>query len=143
MATLPRAARGLQDRQILSVSAETEELYSCMIHTTSSYGEAEHQKYEQDGYRIFPRFLKDDALANCRANLERVLRLVHHGRQDSPITSAHFRVRWIWDLAIQPPVLDLIERQAGPNILLWSTALICRPPGICCSPSSPSNRSKD
>jgi hypothetical protein len=32
------------------------------------------------------------------------------------------------DLATQAAVLDMIEKQIGPNIVLWSSHLICKPP---------------
>ncbi len=99
-----------------------------MIDDTFHYGEAEHQRYEHDGYCTFPRFLTKKALTYCQTKIEQMLAKLQPGRQADEIISAHMRDRWIWDLAVQSPVLDMVERQVGPNILLWASALVCKPP---------------
>ncbi len=102
---------------------------SSMIDPAFSYGETEHCQYEQQGYFTFDRLLTPEALAACQANIERMLKQAPLGVQADNIISAHMQDRWIWNLATQPPILDLVERQVGPHIILWASALLCKPPG--------------
>jgi hypothetical protein len=100
-----------------------------MIDPAYCYGEAEHRHFIEFGYCTFPKFLSPAGLAACQFQILRMLERLQPGRQPDEIISAHVRDRWIWELATQAPVLDMIERQIGPNILLWSSALVCKPPG--------------
>ncbi len=36
--------------------------------------------------------------------------------------------RWVWEIATDPKVLDMVERQIGPNIVLWHTDLLIKEP---------------
>ena len=92
------------------------------------YGDEEHAQYERDGYCLFPRFLTDEGLAECRAEIDGMLARLQPGRATDEIISAHEQEPWIWELATQPEVLDVIERQVGGNILFWASHLICKPP---------------
>lgn len=91
--------------------------------------QARHQQhYEELGYCIFEHFLTPQAVADGRANIDRMIGQLQKGRLSDEIISAHHEERWIFDLACEPKILDMIERQIGPDIALWSTALVCKPP---------------
>jgi ectoine hydroxylase-related dioxygenase (phytanoyl-CoA dioxygenase family) len=98
------------------------------IHPQFRYTDAEHDRYERLGYCLFPRFLTAGAVEHCRGELNRMLERLQPGRSPDEIYSAHQQEPWIFDLATQPSILDMIERQVGPNVVLWSSHLICKPP---------------
>lgn len=92
------------------------------------YGHAEHAQYEKEGYFIFQNFLTPEALAECSREIDGMLERLQPGRATDEIIGAHEQEPWIWNLATQPEVLDLIERQVGGDILFWSSHLICKAP---------------
>lgn len=92
------------------------------------YQAEHHRQYEQQGYCIFDRFLTPEGIEQGRANIDRMIGQLQKGRQSDEIISAHHEERWVFDLASEPKILDMIERQIGPDIVLWSTALVCKAP---------------
>lgn len=100
-----------------------------MLHEAFHYGDVEHAHYEKYGYFIFDHFLTDEATAVCRGHLDRMFTETHPECPPEEIISAHQQgERWIWDLAVEPRLLDMIERHIGPNILFWSTQALSKPP---------------
>ena len=84
---------------------------------------------DENGYRIYDQFLTDDALATCRAEIDGMLERLQPGRDVADIINPHHVDQWIWELGTEPKILDMIERQVGPNIVLWSTHMLCKQPG--------------
>ena len=99
-----------------------------LIDTRFVYSEQEHQQYLQDGYHIFDHFLTDAGLADCRRHIDRMLEQLHPETAPDAIIGTHLIERWVWDLATHPRLLDMIERQIGPDITFWSSHLIAKPP---------------
>ena len=87
-----------------------------------------HEQYLRDGYSIFDRFLSDGGVEQCRTNLDRMLDNLQPGRSPEDMISCHHQERWIFDLANEPKLLDMIERQIGPDIVIWSSHLLAKPP---------------
>jgi ectoine hydroxylase-related dioxygenase (phytanoyl-CoA dioxygenase family) len=92
------------------------------------YTESDHELFLRQGYRIFDRFLSPEGLAHCRRETDRMLSELEPGRRPEDIFSPHQLEPWLFELASQPAILDLVERQAGPNIVLWSSQMLCKPP---------------
>lgn len=107
------------------MSASTE---NKIIDDRFHYGETEHQHYLEKGYCLFDHFLTDAGLAECRRQIERMLAQLHSDIAPEWIIGSHQSERWVWDLATHPKLLDMIERQIGPNITFWSSHLLCKPP---------------
>ena len=100
-----------------------------MIHEAFDYGDAEHAHYEKHGYTIFEHFLTDEALHECRQDLDRMLSRLHATCTPEEMICAHqLGERWIWDLGTEPKLLNMIERQIGPNIVFWSSHALAKPP---------------
>ena len=57
-----------------------------------------------------------------------MLRQVHPDLSPEWFVAAHRIEPWIFQLASAPKLLDMIERQIGPNITFWSLHLPCKPP---------------
>src|SRR2546425_4612509 len=99
------------------------------ISRESRYTAEDHQRYEREGYAFLGRILSPEGIAAAQENLDRLIRNLHPSLQPDEIYSAHQQERWLLGIAASPPLLDAIELQIGPNIVLWSTHLICKPPG--------------
>jgi hypothetical protein len=93
------------------------------------YTDADHAHYQQEGYHVFDRFLSPEGLAFCRRHVDRMMDNLQPGRDPADILSAHQQEPWMFDLAREPKALDVIEKQIGPNIMLWSSHMICKAPG--------------
>jgi hypothetical protein len=103
-------------------------MLSQVIHPGFLYGEAADAFYLRQGYAFLDPFLSEQGLARCRQNLDAMLARLQPGRNPEEILSAHQQERWLWDLATEPRLLDMIEKQIGPNIVLWASQCLCKPP---------------
>ena len=92
------------------------------------YGESEHAFYEENGYFLFDHFLTDEAAAACRARVVGMIGRLHESVAPEMMIGVHQYERWIFDMAAEPKLLDVIERQIGPDILLWASHMLCKPP---------------
>ena len=99
-----------------------------MIDDRFQYTGKEHAFYDRQGYFLFDHFLTEQALATCRGQVDRMLKQRHPQVPADQIISTHQQDPWVFELATQMKLLDMIEHQIGPNILLWSTHLLCKPP---------------
>ena len=99
-----------------------------MIDDHFNYGDAEHAHYQDSGYCIFHKFLTPEALREGQGLIDEMLNRLQPGRATDDIIGAHEQEPWIWTVATQPAVLDLAERQVGPNVVFWSSHLLCKPP---------------
>src|SRR5687767_2728134 len=100
-----------------------------VVDPSFKYTEEHHSHYEKHGYCIVGKLLSDDGLAKCQQEVDTMIR--EKKQPDLPadrIISAHQQERWLFNLATEPALLDMIERQIGPNIVLWSSHLVCKPP---------------
>jgi hypothetical protein len=94
-----------------------------------SYSEQDHEHYQRLGFCTFAQFLAPAAVDEIRSHIERMLTLLQPGRKSDEIMAAHHQDRWLFELACEPKILDMIGRQIGPDIVLWSSALVIKPPG--------------
>lgn len=88
----------------------------------------DHEHFLKKGFSFLGKVLSDKALALARQNLDRIIGELHPSLKADEIYSAHQQERWILEIASSKSLLDVIEQQIGPNIVLWSTHLICKAP---------------
>ena len=100
-----------------------------MIRHDWQYTTEHAAQYAREGYCVYDRFLTEQALFDCRGQIDRMLTELEPGRDPSDIISPHQIERWVWDLATEPQILDMIEAQIGPNIVLWSSHMLLKSPG--------------
>jgi hypothetical protein len=92
------------------------------------YSEASHEHYVKNGYVFLGPTLTPEGLAAARANLDRMLQELHPSLKSTEIYSAHQQERWILDILTAKPLLDIIEKEIGPDIVLWSSQMLCKQP---------------
>jgi len=83
-----------------------------------------------DGFLGLGAVLTDDELAEARANTDRVV-AARVEREERPeyIYAIHAYDEYFARLAAHSRLLDILERVMGPDIVLISTHLLCKPPG--------------
>ena len=99
-----------------------------MIDERFQYGPEEHSFYQEQGYTIFEHYLTPEALAACRANIDTMPADKADTVGPDELISTHQQEPWVYEMAVQPKLLNMLEQQIGPDILLWSTHLLCKPP---------------
>jgi len=57
-----------------------------------------------------------------------LLRRLRPCHSPEELIGLHQTEPWLLELAAEPRLLDLIEAQVGPDVVLWSTHLLCKPP---------------
>ena len=92
------------------------------------YGPSEHAAYQDRGYYLFDHFLTPEAVADYQARVRDMLARRHESVPPEMMIGVHQIEPWIFDIAAQPKLLDMIEHQIGPDILLWASHMLCKPP---------------
>jgi hypothetical protein len=103
--------------------------HASLIDESFVYTDEVHAHYEQEGYHIFDTFLTSEGVNFCKTNIERMIGELHPDTLPEEMICPHQRgERWVWDLATEPKILDMIERQIGPDILLWAIHILAKRP---------------
>jgi len=92
--------------------------------------------YSDRGYHFPVRALAADEAAGlcsrfldyCEHHRERMEKLLPRDRR-AFLCETHFFLRWVYQLASHPRVLDAVESVLGPNILVWSSQWFPKFPG--------------
>ena len=99
---------------------------------------SEIETYRRDGL-VVPSFRLDEARRErLAAAVERLVAAnpdvppeyligPHVPRPDDPDPNLH---REFLDLCLDPEILDLVESAIGPDLVLWSSGVFCKPPGV-------------
>lgn len=87
------------------------------------------QQYEEDGYAFLGRVATCEDVEMARARLATMFERLHPSLGTDEIYSAHQQECWLLDLASARVLLDAVECAVGPDMVLWSTHLICKRPG--------------
>lgn len=95
---------------------------------------AEVTMFEREGYLLFQRpVLKPDKFAGLKAHFEQILAdWLADPRMRSPehMDVPHFFSPRLFDWIFDDDVLDLVEPIVGPDIALFSSHFICKPPAV-------------
>src|SRR4051812_28516040 len=98
--------------------------------------EAQRRQFERDGCLSPIRVLTEDEVgcylahyndhvARNRTRIEKLAPVARH----HIFSETHFVMKWAYELARHPRVLDAVEGLIGPNILAWNTNWFSKPPG--------------
>lgn len=103
-----------------------------MIHESFCYDDAAHAQFEKLGYVIFDHFLTDTAIQELLGHATRIVGETADCIPDADrqmwLNPHQLGEQWFWDFVNEPKLLDMIERQIGPNILFWSGGGVSKPP---------------
>lgn len=84
------------------------------------------QRYRDDGF-IFPiPIMSRDQALYYRQRFDDLEARVGKEKATIGILDAHMEERFVWDLAVDPRILDAVEAAIGPNVLLLGTHFICK-----------------
>ncbi len=94
------------------------------------------QRFERDGFVCPIRVLSDAEvqryLGLYNAYIERNrarLDAMTPNQTFQVYSETHFAMRWVYDIARHPKILDTVEKLIGPNILAWNTNWFSKMPG--------------
>jgi ectoine hydroxylase-related dioxygenase (phytanoyl-CoA dioxygenase family) len=95
----------------------------------SSAARTLRDQYEREGYCIFRNVIDEALLAETRAHVAWLIRKYPHKRPEDLsndlVMDDPFRFRLVKD----PRLLDIAEQFIGPNIALFGSHCLCKPPG--------------
>ena len=84
-----------------------------------------HARGYLKGFRVF-----DDAeVARLQAEYEGLLKLLPPGKNVNFVNWWHKRNRFLYDLCMDPRLLDFAEDLLGPNFFLWGSQFFVKDPG--------------
>ena len=90
---------------------------------------SQHQQYDEDGYAIYRNVLDPSLVAEASDHVDWLLRknpeLRPEQLHNNLMTNDPFWVR----LVAEPRLLDVAQEYIGPNIALFASHYICKPPG--------------
>jgi non-heme Fe2+,alpha-ketoglutarate-dependent halogenase len=90
---------------------------------------AEVQQYEDDGYVCpIPVLTTEQAATYLAAANDLEQRMGPPKPRPTDMNQSHMHLRWSYDLATNPKVLDAVEDVLGPNIVIWGTSLFPKHP---------------
>ncbi len=85
--------------------------------------------YAQNGYLLgLPPVYSRDEMAQINAELPHLLALLEPGETTKDIREWHEASTYLFDIAMHPPILDLVEGVLGPNFFLWASNFFIKEP---------------
>ena len=100
-----------------------------LIHEEFHFGDTEFELFERQGYYIFEHCLTDEALAEGRRHIDRMIGERAEGFLGTEMMSPHqLGEKWMWDIITDPKILDFAERRLGPNLVLWHADVLNKEP---------------
>ena len=104
--------------------------------TCSGLNERQKACYEENGY-LFPLRVLDaeetERYRRCfiehRSRISERLRTLPPRQQYHVYSETHTFLRWAYELAAHPRVLDAVEDVLGPDLLIWNTRWFAKLPG--------------
>lgn len=88
--------------------------------------------YNEQGYiKGLPIYDEASALENRRYfdDLLAKVTAANDGRDSYSINGYHTQCAGIWDMVVNPLILDYVEDILGPNFICWGTHFFCKMPG--------------
>ena len=84
--------------------------------------------YHRDGFICgLPPLFSADEMREHNRGLEELLRLLRPGEDARAIREWHESSRWLYDLCLDPRILDRVEGLLGPDFFLWASNFFIKP----------------
>ena len=98
--------------------------------TTAATDTSLKARYDRDGYVYPVRVMSAEGMAETRHRLEGYLAQSNRNAKEDTLLQfkVHMVFPWADALIRHPAVLDAVETLIGPDILVWNTAVLIKPP---------------
>lgn len=91
--------------------------------------EAQKEFYHKNGYLIgLPPIYTPEEMRRINADLPPLLALLNPGESTKDIREWHEESLYLYDIAMNPKILDLVEGLLGPNFYLWASNFFIKDP---------------
>ncbi|MEZ5275741.1 MAG: phytanoyl-CoA dioxygenase family protein [Opitutaceae bacterium] len=85
--------------------------------------------YHENGYLIgLPPIYTAEEMKRYNAELPQLLALLHHGETAKDIREWHETSLYLYEICMNPKILDLVEGILGPDFYLWASNFFIKPP---------------
>lgn len=91
--------------------------------------QAQVAEYEARGYLKGFRVFSDEEVARLQQEYDHLLTLLPPGTHVSFVNWWHKKNRFLYDLCMDPRLLDYVEDLLGPNFFLWGSQFFSKEPG--------------
>ena len=90
---------------------------------------AQQDFYRANGYLIgLPPIYPPAAMAEHNANLAELMTLLRPGETAKDIREWHEASRWLYDICMEPKILDLVQGVLGPDFYMWASNFFIKEP---------------
>jgi non-heme Fe2+,alpha-ketoglutarate-dependent halogenase len=85
--------------------------------------------FERNGYlRGLPAVFSADDIRTLRSGLDELMKLLKPGESSKEIREWHESSRFLYDICVNPAILDYVEDLLGPNFFLWGSNFFIKEP---------------
>jgi non-haem Fe2+, alpha-ketoglutarate-dependent halogenase len=84
------------------------------------------ETFERDGYLTGIRIASPEEIDRIRGQFDALEACEGRERSQIGLVDRHFDQPFIWEIAIRPAILDVVEAVVGPDILLLATHFFCK-----------------
>ena len=85
--------------------------------------------YREEGYAGPNRLLDDAGLEKVRAEMDALIDALPADNRPENMPSPHYENRFLRDLLLSDPFVDVAEQIVGPDVALFTVYAISKPPG--------------
>lgn len=87
------------------------------------------RSFRDHGYLLgLPPIYRPEEMIEHRTKYHELLKLLEPGETAKDIREWHETSRWLYDIALNPKILDLVEGIVGPDFYLWGSSFFAKPP---------------
>lgn len=91
--------------------------------------EEQTQFYRTNGYLTgLPPIYDADGVKELNEGFVRLKSMLQEGESTSDIVNWHQTSQWLYDICIQPQILNYVEDILGPDFFMWNTEFITKSP---------------
>eukprot|EP00041_Stephanoeca_diplocostata_P009296 m.143000 g.143000 ORF g.143000 m.143000 type:complete len:302 (+) comp17682_c0_seq5:405-1310(+) len=105
---------------------------NCMISDRFRFNRRHSLTFNRDGFLVIPSLLSEHALSYLQSEVAAIYAGKTSAVHDEWVMNLHQRLsperNWMWRLATEPKILDIIELMLGPDIVLFSTQIATKRP---------------
>ena len=85
--------------------------------------------YKEKGYLIgLPAVYDSDGVSKLNQGYEELIKLLRNGEDEKEIREWHESSGFLYDICVNPQILDYVEDLLGPNFYLWASNFFAKQP---------------